>query len=64
MVTHSRFLKLVVAYMIYGDKLTASQHNNLSYFNKIENAGMAICSHTSHWFKKDEWKLIVWNDLD
>ncbi len=64
MITHSRFLKLVVSCMIYGDKLTASQYNNLSYFNKIENAGMAICSYTPHWFKKDEWKLIVWNDLD
>ncbi|MFH1200886.1 MAG: histidine phosphatase family protein [bacterium] len=64
MVTHSRFLKLVVSYMIYDDKLTASQYNNLSYFNKIENAGMAICSYTHHWLKKDEWKVIVWNDLD
>lgn len=64
MVTHSRFLKLVISYMIYGDKLTASQFNNLSYFNKINNAGMAICTYTHHWFKKDEWKLLVWNDLD
>ncbi len=63
MVTHSRFLKLVVSYMIYGNKLTASQYNNLSYFNKINNAGMAICLYTHHWFKKDEWKLLVWNDL-
>jgi len=64
MVTHSRFLKLVVSYMLYGDKLTAWQYNNLSYFNRIENAGMAICSYTHHWFKKDQWKLLVWNDLD
>lgn len=64
MVTHKIFLKIVVSYMIYGEKLTASQYNNLSYFNPIENAGMAICSYTHHFFKKDEWKLIVWNDLD
>ncbi len=64
MVTHKIFLKMVVSYMIYGESLTASQYNNLSYFNPIENAGMAICSYTSHWFKKDEWKLLVWNDLE
>lgn len=64
MVTHSRFLKLVISYMLYGDELTASQFNNLSYFNKINNAGMAICLYTHHFFKKDEWKLLVWNDLD
>lgn len=64
MVTHSNFLKMIVAYMIYGDNLTASQHANLSFFNPIKNAGMAIVRYTNHWFKKDEWKLLVWNDLD
>ncbi len=64
MVTHGNFLKMAVAYMLYGEKLTASQYNNLSYFNPINNTGMAICSYTRHWFKKDEWKLLVWNDLD
>ena len=64
MVTHKIFLKMVVSYMLYGDKLTASQYNNLSYLNPINNAGMAICLYTSHLFKKDEWKLLVWNDLE
>jgi len=63
LVTHKIFLKMVISYMLYGDKLTASQYNTLSYFNPINNASMAICSYTSHWFKKDEWKLLVWNDL-
>jgi len=64
MVTHKIFLKMVISYMLYGKKLTASQYNSLSYFNPIDNAGMAICSYTHHWFKKDEWKLLVWNDLE
>jgi len=64
MVTHKIFLKVVVSYIVYGDKLTATQYNNLSYFNPIDNAGMAICLYTHHWFKKNEWKLLVWNDLE
>ncbi len=64
MVTHSIFLKIVAAYMIHGDALTASQYNNLSYFNPVNNASMAVCSYTHHWFKKDEWKILIWNDLD
>ncbi len=64
MVTHKIFLKMVISYMLYGEKLTATQYNNLSYFNPIDNAGMAICSYTHHWFKKDEWKILVWNDLE
>ncbi|MEK7089087.1 MAG: histidine phosphatase family protein [Patescibacteria group bacterium] len=62
-VTHGIFLKMMASYMLHGDSLTASEYNNLSYFNPINNASMAICSYTTHWFKKNEWKLIVWNDL-
>ncbi len=63
MVTHGIFLKMVVSYMLYGDSLTASQYNNLSYFNPADNASMAISSYTPHLFRKDEWKLLTWNDL-
>ena len=63
MVTHGIFLKMVISYMLYGESLTATQYNNLSYFNPVDNASMAICSYKHHWFKKNEWKLLVWNDL-
>jgi len=63
LVTHGIFLKMVASYMIYGDELTASKYNSLSYVNPVNNASMAICSYTTHWFKKDEWKILIWNDL-
>lgn len=63
MITHGIFLKMIVSYMLYGDALTASKYNSLSYFNPINNASMAICSYTTHLFKKNEWKILVWNDL-
>jgi len=62
MVTHHVFLKMIVSCMLYGDNLTASLYNTLSYFNWIDDAGMTICQYTPHWFKKDEWKIITWND--
>lgn len=62
-VTHGIFLKMIASYMTFGDNLSASQYNTLSYFNPMNNAGMAICLYTSHWFKKGEWKIITWNDL-
>ena len=64
LVSHGFFLKMIVAYMTYGESLTASQYNTLSYFNPVGNAGMAIVAYTRYWFKKDEWKILVWNDLD
>ncbi|HEV7424475.1 MAG TPA: histidine phosphatase family protein [Candidatus Paceibacterota bacterium] len=64
MITHGVFLKMVASYMAHGEHLTASQYNSLSYFNPVNNASMAICLYTPHFFKKDEWKILVWNDLD
>lgn len=62
LVTHSIFLKMVVSFMLYGDALNASEYNKLSYFNPIDNAGLTITQYVPHWFKKDEWKIITWND--
>lgn len=64
MVTHGIFLKMVIASMLYGKKLTASQYNELSYFNPINNAGMTICLCIPHWFSKTEWKLLTWNNTE
>ncbi len=63
LVTHGIFLKMVVSYMTYGDSLTASQYNTLSYLNPVNNASMCICSYKHHWLKRNEWKVLVWNDL-
>lgn len=64
MITHGIFLKMVASYMLVGESLSASEYNKLSVYNPVNNASMAIVSYKSHWFKKDEWKILVWNDLD
>jgi probable phosphoglycerate mutase len=63
MVSHGFFLKMIFAYMTYGERLTASAYNTLSYFNPVNNASMAICQFKSHIFRRDEWNILVWNDL-
>jgi len=62
MVTHMNFLKMVIAYMLEGQALTASLYNTLSFFNPIDNAGMTIVKYIPHWFRRDEWKVVAWND--
>jgi len=64
MVTHHIFLKMVMAYLLYGESLNASYYNALSFYNPIDNAGMTICKYTKYWFIKDRWKLITWNDAE
>ncbi len=61
-VTHSMFLKMLMAYILMGDKLTAVDYVKLRYFDTINNAALTICSCETHWFGKAEWDIIVWNN--
>jgi probable phosphoglycerate mutase len=63
MVTHGIFLKMVAAYILEGDKLTASEYNKLSYFNPMDNAGLTICSRKVGFFGKEKWEILVWNNI-
>ncbi len=63
MVTHGIFLKMVVSYMLEGEKLTASEYNKLSYLNPMKNAALTICTRTTRLFRKPKWELLVWNDI-
>ncbi len=62
-VTHGIFLKMLVSYMLLRDSLTASEYNKLSFLNPVGNASLTICLYVPHWFKKDEWKLLMWNNV-
>lgn len=62
MVTHGIFLKMVAAYILRGDALTASEYNKLSYLNPMDNAALTICTRKSYWFKKDKWDFLEWNN--
>jgi broad specificity phosphatase PhoE len=61
MVSHGFFIKMVVAYMLHGEKLTAYEYNKLAFFNPSDNAGLTICQFIPHWFSANEWKILVWN---
>ncbi|MDQ5931025.1 MAG: hypothetical protein QG674_191 [Patescibacteria group bacterium] len=63
MVTHGIFLKMVVSYMLLGDKLTASEYNKLSYLNPMDNAALTICTRTTRFLRKAKWELLVWNNI-
>jgi broad specificity phosphatase PhoE len=63
--THGIFLRMIIAYMLYGDELTASSYNVMSFMNASSNAGVTICEYEKGWFgppKDQRWKLISWDD--
>ncbi len=64
-VTHGIFLRMVAAYILYGDKLTASDYNLLSFLNSYNNAAITICEYKKPWFGKPlerPWELVAWDD--
>lgn len=69
-VTHGIFLKMLIAYMVTGDTLTASEYNRLSYLNPSNNAGITVCAYNYPAFGikafgpkgKDRWTMIVWDE--
>jgi broad specificity phosphatase PhoE len=61
-VTHRAFLKIVLAYMLRGETLTASELNKISFFNQLDNAGISLIQYVPHFLRKGEWKLLVFND--
>jgi broad specificity phosphatase PhoE len=63
MITHGIFLKMFVVYMLYGERMKASDYVRLSFESDMDNAGVVICSYTTYWFKKPKWKLLLWNGV-
>ncbi len=64
-VTHGIFLRLVVAYILEGEKLTAREYNKLSFLNGSNNASVTVCEYKKGFFvpkKEKGWHLVAWDD--
>lgn len=63
-VTHHVFLKIFVAYLLYGDQLHAGDFAKLSFFNVSDNAGITICEYSPWKFFSPThgWRVISFNE--
>ena len=62
-VTHSIFLKMVIAYLLVRDTLHASDYAKLSFFNASDNAGITVCEYNPrHRFSATRgWSVVEYN---
>lgn len=62
-VTHSIFLKMLIAYLLYREEVHAEDYIKLSFFNASDNAGITVCDFYP--FKvfspTHGWKVIEYN---
>lgn len=62
-ITHSMYLKMLIAYLLYRDTLHGKDYVKISYFNAADNAAVTVCEY---WpiliFSKTRgWRVISYN---
>jgi broad specificity phosphatase PhoE len=63
-VTHHVFLKMLIAYLLYRERLHAKDFAKLSFFNYSDNAGITVCEfHPMEMFSAMRgWRVISFNE--
>jgi probable phosphoglycerate mutase len=64
-VTHGIFLRMIAAYILYGDSLDSKTYNLISFLNAANNAAITVCEYKKGWFgppPAKRWQLIAWDD--
>lgn len=63
-VTHHVFLKMLIAYLLYRERLHASHFTKLSFFNYSDNASITVCEfHPWRLFSSTMgWEVITYNE--
>ena len=63
-VTHHVLLKMLIAYLLYRDRLHASDFAKLAFFNTSDNAGITVCEyHPWKMFSPTHgWEVVVFNE--
>jgi broad specificity phosphatase PhoE len=69
-VTHGIFLKMLIAYMLFREKLTAEGYNKLSFLNPSNNAGITVCACNTGPLgirflapsPAKRWELVAWDE--
>lgn len=63
-ITHHVFLKMLVAYLLYRERLHAADFTKLAFFNISDNAGITVCEfHPWKLFSKTRgWEVVSYNE--
>ena len=56
-VSHSEMIKMVIALMMFGDKLLPVEFLSVANFFRTSNTGITVCE-----YKKSKWDMYTWND--
>ncbi len=63
-VTHHVFLKMLIAYLLYRERLHSADFTKLSFFNISDNAGITVCEFHPWrlFFQTLGWEVVSYNE--
>ena len=61
-VTHGFFLQFLIAYVIFGAKLTGDEMAIVKPVFSMENVGLTILRHQPNKNARTPWTIWIWND--
>ncbi len=59
-VTHGYFIRVLGAYLLFGDELTAQECRSAVAAFRITNTGLTVAEYDEE--KEPQWRLVTWND--
>lgn len=57
-VTHSKFLRMFIAVLMFGKDLTPHEYIQIRDTFKTENTGITVCTISENL----KWRIVIWND--
>ncbi len=60
--THGIFLKVILVYLVFGEKFSAEEFLKISSFLQMSNTGITLCTYDEGPEPWEKWRLVTWND--
>ena len=60
-ITHGRFLRMIMGLILFGDNLTPAEFATLTLVLKSQNTGITLATHSKE-NPSGGWQMLTWND--
>lgn len=60
--THGIFLRVILVYLVFGEKFSVEEFLKVSSFFQMSNTGITIFTYDEGAEPWEKWKLVTWND--
>ncbi len=63
LVTHGVLMRMIVAYVVMGEKLTSYEYWDFFVTLEVDNASISVLKQSKFEDEKPRWNIVTWNDV-